>query len=272
MSRVWFITGGSGGFGSAFAEAALEAGDRVVVTARHVGRSRGERVLRLPLDVTDPRQVHDAVDAAVAHFGRVDVLVNNAGRGWFGSVEGMDWPAVRDTFELNFFGLVSVTRAVLPFMRARGRGWIVNMSSVAGVRAVPGFGFYSAAKHAVEGLTSALRSEVEPFGIRVMLVEPGAFRTRAYEGFAGEPVAETVDAYEPFIAGVRDALIAQHGQQPGDPRRGARAVIAAMAQEPPPARLVLGSAAFDAVTSALEEALAGVRACEPAARSADYPP
>ncbi|MFY1670350.1 SDR family NAD(P)-dependent oxidoreductase [Plantactinospora sp. WMMB334] len=276
--RTWFITGGTpGGFGMAYADAALDLGDRVVLTARRPDELRDwaqaydDRVLVLPLDVTDPEQVRQAVGKAEAHFGGIDVLVNNAGRGWYGSIEGMADPDVRQMFELNFFAVLSVVRAVLPGMRARRSGWIVNMSSVAGLRGVTGFGYYSATKFAIEAVTEVLRAEVRSLGIRVMAVEPGAFRTRAYAGFADEPVTETIAAYRPMLAEVRAAMIDQDGNQPGDPRRGVLAVIAAMAQESPPHRLVLGSDGFDAVVSTLEETLADIRASEPLSRGADHP-
>ncbi|GAA2343491.1 SDR family NAD(P)-dependent oxidoreductase [Dactylosporangium salmoneum] len=276
--RTWFITGGTpGGFGPAFADAALGAGDRVVLTARRPealkdwAQRHGDRALVLPLDVTDGEAVTRAVRAAEERFGGVDVLVNNAGRGWYGSIEGSPEEAMRRQFELNFFAVMAVTRAVLPGMRARGGGWIVNMSSAAGLRGVTGFGYYSAAKHALEGATEVLRAEVAPFGIRVLAVEPGAFRTKAYSGFADEPVEERVDAYAPMLAGVRAAMIEQDGRQPGDPARGARAVLAAMAADPPPRRLVLGHAAFDAVTAGLEDALTDIRTAERLARGADFP-
>ncbi|MET7402366.1 SDR family NAD(P)-dependent oxidoreductase [Dactylosporangium sp. NPDC005572] len=276
--RTWFITGGTpGGFGMAYAEAALEAGDRVVLTARRTepldswAKTLRDRVLVLPLDVTDAPAVRDAVAAAEARFGGIDVLVNNAGRGWVGSVEGMPDAAVRDLFELNFFAVLTVTRAVLPGMRARGTGWIVNMSSVAGLRGVVGFGYYTAAKHAIEGLTAVLREEVADLGIRVLAVEPGAFRTHAYAGFAGEALREPVAAYAPLLERVRATMIDQDGRQPGDPARGARAVLQAMSQDPPPHRLVLGGDAFEAVTAELEAALAGIRAGEGLARGADFP-
>ncbi|GIF45615.1 short-chain dehydrogenase/reductase [Asanoa ferruginea] len=260
----------------AYAQAALEAGDRVVLTARRVEPLRAwaattDRALVLPLDVTDPEQVRSAVRTAEDHFGGIDVLVNNAGRGWYGSVEGMADDAVRSLFELNFFAVLTVLREVLPGMRARGNGWVVNMSSVAGLRGVTGFGYYSAAKHAIEAITEVLRNEVEPLGIRVLAVEPGAFRTAAYAGFADEPVGETIVDYKPMLDEVRGAMVDQHGNQPGDPERGARAVIAAMAQDPPPKRLVLGSGAFDVVTATLDDALADVRASETLSRGADYP-
>ncbi|WP_193046530.1 SDR family NAD(P)-dependent oxidoreductase [Mycolicibacterium baixiangningiae] len=277
MTRNYFITGGTpGGFGMAFAEAALEAGDRVVLTARRPAelhtwaRAYGDRVRVVPLDVTDADQVREAV-AAAEDFGGIDVLVNNAGRGWYGSIEGMADSDVRAMFELNFFAVLSVIRAALPGMRARGGGWIVNMSSVAGMSGVTGFGYYSATKFAVESVTEVLREEVAPFGIKVMAVEPGAFRTRAYAGFADEPVAESLVEYRPMLEAVRDAMVAQDGAQPGDPRRGARAVIAAMAQDPPPRRLVLGGDGFDVVVATLESTLAEIREYEALSRGADFP-
>ncbi|MBO0679043.1 SDR family NAD(P)-dependent oxidoreductase [Mycolicibacterium sp. S2-37] len=278
-TRTWFITGGTpGGFGMAFAEAALDVGDRVVLTARRPAeldewsQPYGERVLVLPLDVTDAAQVQEAVRAAEERFGGIDVLVNNAGRGWYGSIEGMDESQIRNMFELNFFAVLSVLRAALPGMRARGSGWIVNMSSVAGLHGTTGFGYYSATKFAIEAVTEVLRDEVTGLGINVMAVEPGAFRTRAYAGFADETVDEPVDVYRPMLEQVRDAMVAQDGAQPGDPHRGARAVIAAMAQDPPPRRLVLGGAGFDVVVGAFEESLAEIRRHEALSRDADFPP
>ncbi len=209
--------------------------------------------------------------AAEEHFGGIDVLVNNAGRGWYGSIEGMDEDQVRAMFELNFFSVPTVLRAVLPGMRARGNGWIVNMSSVAGLRGTTGFGYYSATKFALEGLTEVLRDEVASTGIRVLAVEPGAFRTQAYAGFADEPVGESIPEYQPMLREVREAMVSADGKQPGDPRRGARAVLAAMAQEPPPQRLVLGNGGFDAVADTLESALAELRRNENLSRGADFP-
>ena len=278
MTRTWFITGGTpGGFGMAFADAALEIGDQVVLTARRPDELRswteehGERAFVVPLDVTDAGQVQEAIRAAEEHFGRIDVLVNNAGRGWYGSIEGMDEAQVRAMFDLNFFGMLAVIRAVLPGMRARGSGWIVNVSSVAGLLGATGFGYYSASKFAVEAVTEVLREEVAPQGIRVLAVEPGAFRTGAYAGFADEPITETITEYRPMLEQVRQEFIDQDGVQPGDPRRGARAVIAAMSQDRPPRRLVLGSDGFDAAVTALEENLVDIRANESLSRGADFP-
>ena len=278
MTRRWFITGGTpGNFGMAFAEAALETGDRVVLTSRRPedlaswADQYGDRVLVVRLDVTDPAQVSRAVRVAEEHFGGIDVLVNNAGRGWFGSIEGMDESSVRAMFELNFFAVLSVTRAVLPGMRARGDGWIVNVSSVAGLVAATGFGYYSATKFALEAVTETLRDEVAAQGISVLAVEPGAFRTNAYAGFADEPVAEPISEYYDMLQQVRATFVEMDGVQPGDPRRGARAVIAAMALDPPPRRLVLGNGGYDAVIHTLEGAVADIRANETLSRSADFP-
>lgn len=276
-TKTWFITGGTpGGFGMAYADAALDIGDRVVLTARRPAeletwaRTHGDRVLVLPLDVTDDEQVRDAVRRAEERFGGIDVLVNNAGRGWYGSIEGTADADVRAMFELNFFALLSVIRAALPGMRARGSGWIVNMSSVAGLRGVTGFGYYSATKFAVEAVTEVLREEVAPLGIRVMAVEPGAFRTHAYAGFTDDPVAESIPEYRPMLEQVRAAMVEQNGSQPGDPQRGVRAVIAAMAQDPPPRRLILGGGGFDTVVATLESSLAEIQAREPLSRGADF--
>ena len=278
MTRRWFITGGTpGGFGVAFAEAALETGDRVVLTSRRPRElaawteQYGDRVLVVPLDVTDAAQVQCAVKAAEDHLGGIDVLVNNAGRGWFGSIEGMDETSVRAMFELNFFAVLSVVRAALPGMRARGSGWIVNVSSVAGLVATPGFGYYSATKFAVEAVTDTLRDEVAAQGISVLTVEPGAFRTNAYAGFADEPVAEPIPEYHDMLEKVRATFVEMNGVQPGDPHRGARAVIAAMKQEAPPRRLVLGNGGYEAVIDTLEQTLADIRTSESLSRSADFP-
>jgi NADP-dependent 3-hydroxy acid dehydrogenase YdfG len=277
MTATWFITGGTpGGFGMAYAEAALAAGARVALTARRPAeltewaRRHGDRVLVVPLDVTDGDQVRAAVRAAEERFGGIDVLVNNAGRGWYGSVEGAADEDVRRMFDLNFFAVLTVLRAVLPGMRARGSGWIVNMSSVAGLRGVTGFGYYSATKAALEAITEVLREEVAPLGIRVLAVEPGAFRTSAYAGFATEEIDETIAAYRPMLDAVRGAMVDQDGKQPGDPARGAEAVLAAMTRPVPPRRLVLGGAGFDAVTATLESALADIRSSEALSRGADY--
>ncbi|WP_405577291.1 SDR family NAD(P)-dependent oxidoreductase [Streptomyces sp. NBC_01190] len=192
--------------------------------------------------------------------------------GWYGSVEGTPDADVRKSFELNFFSVVEVLRAVLPGMRARRSGWVVTMSSVAALGSPTGFGYYGASKAAVENLTGALRSEVEPLGIKVLAVEPGAFRTSAYAGFADEPIVETVDAYLPLIESVRALFVGRDGRQEGDPYRGVRAVVAAMDAENPPHRLVLGGQGYDTAVGTLQGMLTELRAHEPASRGADFPP
>ena len=275
--KTWFITGGTpGGFGQTYAEAALHQGDQVVLTARRPAELQewaeeyGDRVVLLQLDVTDADQVRAAVRTAEERFGGIDVLVNNAGRGWFGSVEGAPDETIRRTFDLNLFAVVDVIRAALPGMRARGGGWIVNMSSVAGLVGAPGFGYYSAAKFALEGLSETLRDEVEPFGVRVLLVEPGGFRTKAYAGFQAEPVVETVDAYLPLVEGVKAAFVDQSGKQAGDPVRGVQAVISAMNAPVAPQRIVLGNFGYDTVVAMHENALVELRENEKLSRSADF--
>jgi NAD(P)-dependent dehydrogenase (short-subunit alcohol dehydrogenase family) len=177
---------------------------------------------------------------------------------------------VRRIFELNYFAVLTVLRAVLPGMRRRRSGSVVMMSSVAGLRPVPGFGHYAAAKHAIEGLSDTLRNEVAPFGITVLTVEPGSFRTNAYAGFASEPV-DDIDDYLPMLKAVHHAMIEQDGTQPGDPARGADAVLEALDEADPPHRLVLGGAGYEAVTEAMVEALAQARGQEARSRGADFP-
>ncbi|MEW1584351.1 SDR family NAD(P)-dependent oxidoreductase [Micromonospora vinacea] len=275
--RTWFITGGTpGGFGLVYAEAALEQGDQVVVTARRPSELQewaephGDRVLVLQLDVTDADQVRAAVTAAEERFGGIDVLVNSAGRGWYGSIEGAPDETIRRTFDLNLFAVVEMVRAVLPGMRARGDGWIVNMSSVAGLVGAVGFGYYAAAKFAVEGLSETLRQEVEPFGVRVLVVEPGAFRTKAFAYFQNEDVNEIVDAYVPMVEGVKATFVDHNGKQAGDPVRGVQAVISAMNAPVPPKRIVLGNSGYDVVVKMHENALAELRANEKLSRGADF--
>src|ERR671937_1002809 len=240
MERVWFITGGSSGFGRALAEAALERGDSVAATARSTESlsyaDESERGHAIAMDVTDETQRGRALSEALERFGRVDVLVNNAGRTQVGAVEETTDEELRDLFELHFFAPAALTRAVLPQMRKQGSGAIVQMSSVGGQVTAPGFGAYCATKFALEGLTETLREEVSGFGIRTMIVEPGAFRTglfrrgAAYMSAEMEEYAETVG---PTRAYVRD----DHLKQPGDPARAAEAILAALDTDDPPLRL-----------------------------------
>ena len=252
-------------------QAARRAGDRVAITTRKADELHdraGDYFVVLTADVTGPDQVAAAVRETEARFGRIDVLVNNAGRGWVGTVEGMPADEVRSLFELNFFTVLTVLRAVLPGMRERRSGTVVNVSSVAGLAGVPGFGYYAAAKHAIEGLTDTLRNEVTPFGLTVTAVEPGAFRTNAHAGFTGGPPAEGLTDYDPLLAAVQQTMADQNGNQPGDPQRAAEAVVLS---GNPPHQLVLGSAGFDRATTHLQESLDGIRAHEDVSRSVDFP-
>ena len=273
---VWFITGSSTGFGRALATLVLERGWRAAVTARDPRRveeivaGHGTRGLALPLDVTDPAQIAAAVKSAETHFGAIDVLVNNAGYGYQTSFEEGDDAAIRAMFEANVFGLAALTRAVLPGMRARARGHIVNISSVAGFVGFPGSGYYAATKHAVEGLSDALAKEVGPLGIQVLCVEPGPFRT----DFAGRSLRQTLSRFGDYEQVVNDRLrklAARSGAQPGDPVRAGKAIIAAVQAASPPRHLVLGAIGFEGVRKSLTEKLKEIEAWKETSLGADYP-
>jgi NAD(P)-dependent dehydrogenase (short-subunit alcohol dehydrogenase family) len=245
--RVWLITGASSGFGRAIAEAALSRGDSVVATSRRTDAlnelAREERVHVIPLDVTDAAQREAAVAESVERFGRIDVLVNNAGRTQVGAVEETTDEELRALFDLHFFAPAALTRAVLPHMREQGGGAIVQMSSVGGQVTAPGFGAYCATKFALEGLTETLRDEVAGFGIHTLIVEPGAFRTGLFRpgaAYESAPMPEYAETVGPTRAYVRD----NDGAQPGDPAKAAEAIIAALDAEEPPLRLVLGADAI----------------------------
>lgn len=269
-SRVWLITGCASGFGWVLAEAALARGDTVVATARRVEQladlAGSERVHPVPLDVTDPRQRQAAVEAAIARFGRIDVLVNNAGRTQVGAVEETTEGELRSLFELHFFGPAALTRAVLPIMRAQGGGWIVQMSSVGGQVTAPGFGAYCATKFALEGLTETLRDEVAPFGIRTLIVEPGAFRTGLFRPDAAYLSAEMPE-YTATVGPTRQFVGGSDGQQPGDPGKAAQAILAALDAGEPPLRLVLGQDAIGGVRSRLDQLATELTAWEEVGRA-----
>jgi NAD(P)-dependent dehydrogenase (short-subunit alcohol dehydrogenase family) len=252
--RVWLITGTSSGFGRAIADAALARGDRVVATARNtepLGDLEGEeRAHVVALDVLDARQRDAAVAEAIEHFGRIDVLVNNAGRTQVGAVEETTDEELRFLFELHFFAPAALTRAVLPQMRKQRGGAIVQMSSVGGQVTAPGFGAYCATKFALEGLTETLRDEVAGFGIRTMIVEPGAFRTGLFRPGAAYESAEMPE-YADTVGPTRDYVRSNHLAQPGDPAKAAEAIIAALDADEPPLRLVLGADAIGNIESRL---------------------
>lgn len=246
---VWFITGCSTGFGRALARHTLSLGYPTVVTARDhhqvadLAASFPDLALVLALDVTQPAQVHAAAQAALDRFGRVDVLVNNAGVGYFGAFEESELDEARRMFEINFWGLVEVTRSLLPSMRARRAGAIVNISSVGGIAANPAVSFYNATKFAVEGLSEALYKEVEPLGLRVLLVEPGPFRTD-WAGRSARQAASPLPDYDGTAKARTELVRGRSGRQAGDPDRAAVAIVQAVEAENPPLRLLLGKAAL----------------------------
>ena len=274
--KIWMITGGSGGFGRAIAQEVLARGGTVVATARNRAavadfeRSAPERALALPLDVTRPAEIAEAVSTVERRFGRIDVLVNNAGYGFLSGVEEATEAEYRAQFEVNFFGAAALTRAVLPLMRRHGSGQIINISSVVGVYGVAGAGFYSASKFALEGFSESLGDEVKPFGVRVLIVEPGPFRTEFFGGSMMGP-ASPMPEY-PHTAAMRENSAKADGKQPGDPLRAAKAIVDTIAGDDPPTRLVLGADAFERAHGALTRRVADIERNRDQARAADFPP
>ncbi|MFJ3407395.1 oxidoreductase [Promicromonospora sp. NPDC090134] len=272
QGRVWLITGCSAGFGREIALAALAAGDQVMATARrpetlaYLARIGGDRVSTAALDVTDPASIDAAVKATLAVFGRVDVLVNNAGYSMLGAVEETSMEQLRGIMEVNFFGTAAVTKAVVPVLREQGSGTIVQMSSLGGRLTFPGMGAYDATKHAIEALSEALSTELAPLGIRVLLVEPGMFRTKMSGSLV---IAAENPAYEASSGGVRQMVAGVVGSEPGDPAKGAAAIVEVLAAENPPLRLVLGSDAVDMLRTHHESLLADMTTWETLSRSTE---
>ncbi|MDQ8022258.1 MAG: oxidoreductase [Moraxellaceae bacterium] len=244
--KVWFITGASRGIGLEIARAALQRGDYVVATARkpqavEAALGTHQRLLAVALDVNAEHQAHAAADAAIRHFGRIDVLVNNAGYGLLGAVEESSAKEVEDLFATNVFGLLKVTRAVLPHMRRERSGLVVNVSSIGGYAAYPGWGVYGATKFAVEGLTEALALELAPLGVRATVIEPGFFRTDFLDASSLVKTAVEYPEYADTVGQMRSLMDGANHQQPGDPRKLALAVLALADSDTPPVRLPLGT-------------------------------
>ena len=273
---VWLITGCSTGFGRELAKLVLARGWSAVVTARDAAQvsdiieGHGDRALALPLDVTRPEQISRAVDEARLRFGRVDVLVNNAGYGYLAAIEEGEDEAVRAMFETNVFGLIEMTKAVLPLMRAQGNGLVVNVSSIGGIASFAATGYYHATKYAVEGLSESLAIELKPLGIGVMIVEPGPFRTN-WAGPSIKQSATRIDAYDATAGERRRQTEARSGNQAGDPVRAAQAIIDAALSDAPPLRLLLGAAALDLARKKLELLRSDFETWAPATLGADFP-
>jgi NAD(P)-dependent dehydrogenase (short-subunit alcohol dehydrogenase family) len=274
--RIWFITGASRGLGRSFAQAALAAGDRVAATARdtssldELAEAHGDALLPVELDVTDHDACFAAVQRAHAHFGRLDVVVNNAGYGMSGAIEELTEAQARRQIEVNLFGALWVTQAALPILRDQRSGWVVQVSSIGGLAAFQLTGIYHASKWALEGFSESLRQEVEPFGIKVLMVEPSGFRT----DWAGSSMdrAEPIAAYDEIesIATRRGAQREENnGKQPGNPDLAAQALLGTLERSDPPFRLLLGNVAYDVAIDRYESRLKEFRAGEQVARGAD---
>lgn len=276
MSKVWLITGTSTGFGRDLAEAALEAGDFVAATARKpevladLTAKYGDSVLALRLDVTDTGSITQAVQDIHEKWGRIDVLVNNAGNGIFGALEEITDAQFRAQYDTNVFGLVSVTRAVLPLMRQQKSGRILNVSSVVGLVGMPGLTAYGSSKFAVEGISEALAAEVGPLGIHVTIVEPGAFKTAF--GTTGVPVGDNpaLPEYAPTAGGTVGWLQGSIGQQPGDPKKAAQAMLDLANSENPPLRLLLGTDAWGMLQGRMDSFQQNLQAHKDVTLSTDF--
>jgi NAD(P)-dependent dehydrogenase (short-subunit alcohol dehydrogenase family) len=248
MSKVWFITGSARGLGRAFTEVVLEAGHLVAATARKpeqladLIKTYGDRLLTVKLDVTSPAEVQKAVAAAMDAFGRIDVVVNNAGYGFVGAFEEMTADEFKGQIDTNFWGVVNVTRAMLPVLREQGSGHIIQITSIGGRLGVPGLSGYHAAKFAVEGLSETLAQEIKPLGLKLTIVEPGGFRT----DWAGASMAfaKPMEVYAPVMDAIRGYMGQHSGRQPGDPRKAGQVLLKLVEMEHPPLRLPLGKDAI----------------------------
>ncbi|MFI6876134.1 oxidoreductase [Streptomyces sp. NPDC050400] len=276
MTRTWLITGASRGFGRALAEAVLEGGDRLVATARRPEQLddlvalHGDRVRTVALDVTDPAAAQRAVQVAVDVFGGLDVVVNNAGYANSAPIEEMAEDDFRAQFEANFFGVVNVTRAALPVLRAQRSGTFLQFSSLGGrVGGTAGMGAYQSAKFAVEGFSEVLATEVAPFGVRVVIVEPGAFRTD-WQGSSMELHAVGPD-YEETVGAMNAYRAANSATQPGDPVRAAQVLLDVARHDDPPRRLLLGAQAVAMALEAGDARAAETRKWAEASGAADFP-
>lgn len=275
---VWFITGASRGFGAAIVREALSRGHQVVATARNVDDVRkafpdalaGDALLPLAVDVTDEQQLRDAAAAAVEHFGRIDVLVNNAGRGLLSAVEEASDKAARAVFDVNVFGVLNTLRAVLPTLRAQRSGHVLNISSVGGFTTAPGWGLYAGTKFALEGISEALSREVAPLGVHVTIVEPGGFRTDFLDDSSLHAEAATIDDYHQTAGVTRDVVVTANHAQQGDPLKLAAIIVDLAESDDPPLRIQLGSDSVARVAAKLDFMRAELDRLRPIALSTDF--
>lgn len=255
---VWFVTGASRGLGAEIVREALSRGHSVIATARDVAAvlkaypDKPAGLLAVTADVTSEEQVRAAVDAGLAEFGRIDVVVNNAGYGLVGAVEEVSDKAVRDLFDVNVFGVLNTLRATLPTLRAQRSGCVLNIGSVGGFATAPGVGLYGASKFALEGISEALYGELAPLGVRVIVVEPGGFRTDFLNGSSLQVQPASIPDYDAGAGPTRAALAANDGRQPGDPAKAAIAIVDVAEADEPPLRLQLGADAVERVEAKLD--------------------
>jgi Short-chain dehydrogenases of various substrate specificities len=274
--KVWFITGCSTGFGRELAKETLKQGYNVVVTARNISdiedivKEYPDQALALRLDVTKPEEINQAKAAILERFGRIDVLVNNAGIGYFAALEESEETEVRRMFEINFFGLAHLTNAILPILRKQRGGHVVNVASIGGLMAFPGVGFYNATKFAVDGFSEALSKEVRHLGIKVTIVAPGPFRTD-WAGRSAKNSSIVIDDYRETAAANMNTIRGYSGGQPGDPAKAAQAIITAVNAENPPLRLLLGASALHNARVKLDELKRDFDNWEELTLSADFP-
>jgi NAD(P)-dependent dehydrogenase (short-subunit alcohol dehydrogenase family) len=276
MKNVWLITGCSTGFGRALAKELLENGYRVAVTARNVEQVKDmvsaypDTAIALTLDVTNHQQINAAVADTIAHFGQIDVLVNNAGIGYFAAVEESEEDEVRKMFEINVFGLAWMTQAVLPHMRKQRSGHILNIASIGGLRAFPGIGFYNATKFAVDGLSESLSKELAPLGIKVTIIAPSGFRTD-WAGRSAKNSSIQIEDYATTAGKNMGDIRGYSGNQPGDPEKAAKAMILVTESENPPLRLLLGKNALKGGRLKLDELKQDFDAWAEVTEGADFP-
>lgn len=276
MSKVWFITGCSTGFGRELAKEVLASGYRAAVAARNtedvkdITDAYPNTAIAVKLDVTKADEISAAVDQITQQFGQIDVLVNNAGIGYFGAIEESEEDEVRRMFEINFFGLANVTKAVLPLLRKQRSGHILNVASIGGLVGFPAVGFYNATKFAVDGYSESLSKELAPLGIKVTVIAPSGFRTD-WAGRSANNSKIVIDDYKETAGTNTDNIRGYSGNQPGDPVRAAKAMIKAVEAENPPLRLLLGEAALKGARNKIEVLKKDFDAWEETTIGADFP-